>query len=167
MTRSQVTVRIHRPADVVFANLVSHTWRNEPAWEPEVLEVRPEGNGALGLGSRVAMVRKESGKVTTTTFEVSAFDPPRRIGVRHLDGPMGFAIDFAVDPVDPATSDVTVSVDIRPRGPMRLLTPLFLLVGPRRNARIAHQMVDAIEDATAPGREPGTAAGPAQRSPIG
>ena len=151
MPRSQATVRVHRPTDVVFANLVSHAWRNEPAWEPEILEVRPEGDGPLRLGSRAAMVRKESGKVITTTYEVVAFDPPRRIAFRHLDGPMRFALDFVVSPVDAATADVTVTVDIGLPGAMRLLTPLFVLIGPRRNERISRRMVAAIEAATAPG----------------
>ena len=148
MSRSKVCVTIHRPADVVFASLVSHTWRNEPAWEPEVLEVRPEGTVPLRLGSRMAMVRKESGKVFTTTYEVSAFEPPRRIAARHLDGPMAFAIEFIVDPVDASSSTVTVAVDIRLHGWMRLLTPAFSLMGPRRNAKIARQMVVAIEEST-------------------
>jgi hypothetical protein len=153
MPRSQVTVRIRRPSDVVFESLVSHTWRNEPAWEPEVLEVRPQGDGPLALGSRVLMVRRESGKVFETTYEVTAFDPPRRITARHLDGPMGFVIDFSVEPVDPGNADVTVGVDIRLHGPMRLMTPLFAIMGPRRNARISRQMVVAIEAATPVGRD--------------
>src|SRR4029077_1160835 len=91
MPHSQVTVRIRRPAAVVFDAIEGHSWHNVPAWEPEVLEVRPERPGPLQLGSRVAMVRKESGRVQTTTYEVTAFDRPRRLAARHLDGPMGFA----------------------------------------------------------------------------
>jgi len=160
MPHSQVTVRVRRAADVVFDAIEGHARHNVPAWEPEVLEVRPVSPGPLQLGSRVAMVRKQSGRVQTTTYEITAFDRPRRIAARHLDGPMGFAIDFAVRPVDAGASDVTVTVDMTLRGPMRLLTPLFALMGPRRNAGIARKMVAAIEADTAPGRvtEPARAA---------
>jgi hypothetical protein len=148
MPHSQVTVRIRRPAAVVFDAIEGHAWRNDPAWEPEVLEVRPEETGPLRLGSRATMVRKESGRVSSTTFEIVALDPPHRLAARHLDGPMGFAIDFAVRPVDDGTSDVMVTVDMTLRGPIRLLTPLFALMGPRRNALISRRMAAAIEAAT-------------------
>jgi hypothetical protein len=85
-----------------------------PAWEPEVLEVRPDGPGPARLGGRATMVRKECGRVLSTTFEITAFDPPRRIAARHLDGPMGFAIDFEVRAVNVEASDVTVTVDMAP-----------------------------------------------------
>jgi hypothetical protein len=63
---------------------------------------------------------------------------------------MPFAIEFVVTPLGSDASTVTVTVDIEPVGPMRLMTPLFALLGPRRNARIARQMAEAIEAATAP-----------------
>lgn len=152
MPRSAATVRINRPATVVFDSLVSHSLKNEPAWEPEVLEVRPLAPGPLRTGSKVTMVRKESGRMVTTTYEIVALDAPHRLAARHLDGPMGFWIEFAVSPAGPDASEVTVTVDMTPVGPMRLMTPLFVLLGPRRNARIARRMVEAIEAATAPAR---------------
>jgi hypothetical protein len=151
MPRSAATVKIHRPAGVVFDSLVSHSLRNEPAWEPEVIEVRPLDPGPLREGSRVAMVRRESGRVITTTYEIVALEAPHRLAARHLDGPMRFAIEFVVSSLGSDASTVTVTVDIEPVGPMRLMTPLFALLGPRRNARIARRMVEAIETATAPG----------------
>jgi hypothetical protein len=150
MPRSAATVKIRRPADVVFDSLVSHSLRNEPAWEPEVIEVRPLDAGPLHEGSRVAMVRQESGRVSTTTYEIVGLEPPHRLAARHVDGPMPFAIEFVVTPLGSDASTVTVTVDIEPVGPMRLMTPLFALLGPRRNARIARQMAEAIEAATAP-----------------
>jgi hypothetical protein len=149
MARSQVTSRVHRPASLVFERIASHAWTNEPAWEPEVLGVKPDAGG-LRVGGRVAMTRRDFGKVRTTTYEITALEPQRRIAIRHVDGPLDFALEFVVAPVSRTESGVTVTVDVNPRGPMRVLTPMFALMGPRQNARISRDMVDALETAIAP-----------------
>lgn len=146
MPRSQVTVRIHRPASVVFDAIAHHCWTNEPAWEPEVLGVKPDAGG-LRVGGRVVMTRRDGGRTVDTTYEITALDPSRHIAVRHLDGPMRFALAWDLAPVDGAT-DVTVTVTIALLGAMRLLTPLIAVGAPRRNARICAQMVKAIEAST-------------------
>jgi hypothetical protein len=68
---------------------------------------------------------------------------------------MDFALEFRVEPAGDQATDVTVTVDMAPRGALRLLAPLFALMGPRRNARISATMVTAIEASTetAPGGE--------------
>jgi hypothetical protein len=147
MPRSQVTVRVHRPASVVYDAIASHCWTNEPAWEPEVLAVQPDGGG-LRVGGRVVMTRRENGKVLDTTFEMTALDAPRRIALQHIDGPMRFALAWDIAPAGPDAADVTVTVNITLLGAMRLLTPVIALGAPGRNARISAAMVKAIESAT-------------------
>jgi hypothetical protein len=147
MSRSEITVRVRRPQSVTFACIASHAWTNEPAWEPEVLGVRPD-DGGLRVGGRVAMTRRDFGSVRTTTYEITALEAPRRLAVRHLDGPMGFALEFVVTPAGPADSDVRVVVTIGLRGAMRVMAPVFAVIRPRQTARIARQMVAAIEDVT-------------------
>jgi hypothetical protein len=153
MARTQTTVRIRRPGAVVFQAIRQHAWTNDPAWEPEVLEVRPLDEGGPRVGGRVAMTRRDGGRTSTTTYEITALEAPRRLAVRHLDGPMDFALEFRVEPAGDQATDVTVTVDMAPRGALRLLAPLFALMGPRRNARISAAMVAAIEASTetAPG----------------
>lgn len=157
MPHSRVTVRVARTASMVFDCLAGHAWTNEPAWEPEVVDVRPLDGGPIRLGGRVAMTRRDRGKTLQTTYEITSLEPPRHVAARHLYGPMAFAIDFRVEPVGEAASDVTVDVAIGLRGPMRVLTPLFALVGPRRNAAIARRMARAIEVATEPAISAATA----------
>ena len=151
MARTQTTVRIRRPAEVVFQAIRQHAWTNEPAWEPEVLAVKPLDDGGPRVGGRVAMTRKDSGRTFTTTYEITALEPPRRLALRHVDGPMDFALEFRVAPAPGAgdETDVTATVDMSPRGALRIMAPLFALMGPKRNARISAQMVKAIEASTA------------------
>ena len=150
MAHTQTTVRIGRPADVVFQAIQQHAWTNEPAWEPEVLGVRPLDEGAPRVGGRVAMTRKDGGRTFTTTYEITALEPSRRLAIKHVDGPMDFALEFLVKPAGAADTEVTVIVDMSPRGKLRILAPMFALMGPKRNARISAQMVKAIEASTAP-----------------
>jgi hypothetical protein len=150
MARSMITVRVRRPQRVTFASIASHSWTNEPAWESEVLAVQPDRDG-LRVGGRVAMTRRDFGKVHTTTYEITALDPPRRLAVRHLDGPMDFALEFIVAPAGPTESDVTVIVDAGLRGAMRVLAPVFALIRPRQTARISQQMAAVIEGTTVVG----------------
>jgi len=148
MARTQTTVRVRRPATVVFQAIQQHAWINDPAWEPEVLAVRPLDEGSPRVGARVEMTRRDGGRVYTTTYEITVLEPPRRLAVRHLDGPMDFALEFRVEPAGESEADVTATVDMAPRGALRLLAPLFALLGPRRNARISAAMAAAIESST-------------------
>lgn len=132
---------------VVFDAIAQHCWTNHPAWEPEVLGVKPD-DGGLRVGGRVAMTRRESGKVMTTTYEITKLEPPHRLALTHIDGPMRFALDWLVRPAGGDETDVVVTVNIGLPGAMRLLAPILALVGPGRNAKISAQMVAAIEAAT-------------------
>ena len=154
MGRSQVTVRIARPAEVVFDAIERHAWMNDPAWEAEVVEIRPVDPWPIALGSRAVMVRTDFGKTRETTFVITALDAPRRLALRHLDGPLDFALSFDIAAVGAEAADVTVTVVMRARGPMRLLTPLFALMGPRTNRRLSEQMARAIEASTTPANSP-------------
>ncbi|HEY5628976.1 MAG TPA: hypothetical protein VIR16_05650 [Candidatus Limnocylindrales bacterium] len=158
MGRSVVTVRIRPPSEVVYAGIERHAWSNEPSWEPEVLHVEPLAAGPIRLGARVRMTRRDFGSAHDTTYEVTRLDPPRGLAVRHVDGPLDFALDFTLAGVGSRETDVTVTVDIAPRGAMRLLTPVFALSARGRNRRIANQMVAAIEAATAAAQPSGSVA---------
>src|SRR6478752_8365409 len=136
MPRSEVTVRVRRPAAIVFDAIASHCWTNDPAWEPEVLGVKPDGGG-LRVGGRVVMTRRESGKDITTTYEITKLEPPTRLALEHIDGAMRFALDWQVRPSSSGETDVTVTVNIGLFGWMRLLTPMVALSAPGRNARIS------------------------------
>ena len=151
MGRSRVTVRVNRPAATVYGAIASHVATNEPAWEPEVLGVRGVDGGPLRVGYRAVMTRKDSGRVRDTTYEVTALEPPKRLAVRHLDGPMRFALDWTVVPVSESATDVTATVDIELHGTMRLLTPIFALFEGARSRRITQAMATALEGAIDPG----------------
>jgi uncharacterized protein YndB with AHSA1/START domain len=154
----EVVVRrtIARTPAEVFDVIGTHNYENHPRWEAEVLEIRPLQAGPIQLGSRAVMVRKDWGKVHETTYEVTDFQPDRRIAIRHLDGPLDFQLAFELAPASGGT-ELTVRVNAKPRGAMRLLGPVFGVVQRRVSNRLTDQMVGAIESRSVASAAPATA----------
>ena len=145
MPRNHATYRIGRTPESVFDVIGTHLYENHPRWEAEVVEIRPLTPGPVRFGSRAIMIREEHGRRSESTYEVTAFEPRRAIAFRHLDGPMGFTLRFALAPLGDSATDLTVDVDMAPRGLLRLLTPLIALQLPRRTDRITRQMIALVE----------------------
>jgi len=145
MPRHHATHRIDRTPESVFDVIGTDLYENHPRWEEEVVEIRPLTPGPVRLGSRAVMVREEHGRRSESTYEVTSFQPGRAIAFRHLDGPMGFTLRLALAPVGDSATDLTVDVDMAPRGVLRLVTPLIALQLPGRTDRITRQMIALVE----------------------
>ena len=144
MIRNRHDVIVRRPLAEVFDFVAVHNYENHPRWEPEVLEVRPLSDGPIRVGHRAVMVRKDFGKVSETTHEVTAFDPGERIAFRHVDGPMDFEITFSFAAV-PEGTHIRVDVAAQPHGAMRLMSPLFRIRMPRVGARLSNNLRCLVE----------------------
>ena len=138
--------RIDRPPDVVFELIGTNVYDNHPSWESEVVEIRPLTEPPVKLGSRAIMVRREYGRRSEVAYEVTEFELNRKIGFRHLDGPMDFEIEFLLVPSGEAGTDLTVQVQVQPKGAFRLLTPLIGRSLPKTSERITSQMVAFVEE---------------------
>jgi len=145
MPRFQRTYRVARAADEVFDVIGTHLYENHPRWEREVVAIRPITPGPVHAGSRAVMVREEYGRRTEGTYEVTAFEPGRLVAARHLDGPMDLDLSFRLAPLDGATSDLTVTVNMALRGRLRWLSPLLGIQLPGRSDRIARSMAALAE----------------------
>jgi uncharacterized protein YndB with AHSA1/START domain len=150
--------RLKVSSEQAFDVIGWHVRENHPRWETEVLEIKPLDSGPIRVGSRATMVRKDFGKVTETTYEVTEFDPPHRIAIRHLDGPLDFVLAFTLADTDDGGSVLTVRVDAKPRGRLGFLGPLMERARRRTGDRLADQMVRVIEE---------TASAPATAVPAG
>lgn len=110
-----------------------------------MVAIRPLTPGPVRAGSRAVIVRQEYGRRTEGKYEITAFEPGRLVAARHLDGPMDFDLSFRLAPLDGATSDLTVTVDMALRGRLRWLSLLLGIQLPRRSDRIARSMVTLVE----------------------
>lgn len=147
--------RLKVSSEQAFDVIGWHVRENHPRWEKEVLEIKPLDSGPLHVGSRATMVRKDFGKVSETTYEITDFDPPHRIAFRQLDGPLDFALRFELADAADGGSLLTVRVDAKPRGRLGFLGPVMERARRRTSNRLADQMVRVIEETAS---SPATAA---------
>lgn len=143
--------RINRPPHAVFDLIGTNVYDNHPRWESEVVEIRPLTEPPVQLGSRAIMVRREYGRRSEVAYEVTEFELNRKIGFRHVDGPMAFEIAFLLEPSGETGSNLTVQIRAQPKGAFRLLTPLIGRSLPRTSERITSQMVAFVEQHGAEG----------------
>jgi carbon monoxide dehydrogenase subunit G len=78
--------RIKASPERVFSAITDlDSWRH---WMPNFVSVEKLTDGAVGVGTEWKETRKMFGKAASEVFEVTAFDPPTRLGLR-VDGSKG------------------------------------------------------------------------------
>lgn len=124
-----VETEIERPVGEVFA------YATDPAklasWQTNTVSAEIEGEGPLGLGTRLREVhRGPGGKELPSLVEVTEYEPGRRFGLDVVEGSLPFGARIGFEPTEAGTR-VAFNVHGQPGGATRLLQPL-LKVGLRR-----------------------------------
>jgi carbon monoxide dehydrogenase subunit G len=120
----------------------AHLWKfiyepeRQKLWMKGMLENRPTSEGPTRVGSTFHMRIKEGTKSADYDGEVTAYDPPKHLGIRFWGGtfPKGMKMraDYRLTDLGGRTRlDYVAEVDSEKKPPflMRLLMPLFLLFG--------------------------------------
>ncbi|MDQ2910535.1 MAG: SRPBCC family protein [Actinomycetota bacterium] len=89
MIRIELTLAIERSPEDVF-ELLSDIERL-PEWQSSAVEAHTDG--PLAEGSRIAERRRLLGREVDSEVEVVAYEPPRRLTLRSLGGPVNFTVD--------------------------------------------------------------------------
>lgn len=114
------TITINRrPADV-FAFLAH--FENLPRWNYAISETWKITAGSVGIGSRYRQTRTVPTR-SEETFEVTEFEPARRLSIRGPLGPFGAEVAYLLASVENGTS-LTNTMNLQPSGPLRLIAPL-------------------------------------------
>jgi uncharacterized protein YndB with AHSA1/START domain len=124
------TVTIDCPPAEVFAYL--SRFENVPRWNYAISETRKVTDGPVGVGTRYHQTRTLP-RPADETFEVTEFDPDRRLSIRGDLGPFQGEIDYLLEPAGDSTV-LANTMDLRPAGPLRLLAPL---AAPRVRSAVA------------------------------
>lgn len=111
------TLTIRRPPEEVFEYLAD--FENVPRWNYAIVETRKESDGPVGVGSRYVQ-RRSIPQPATERFEVTEFEPPRRLGVEGTIGPFPARVRYELTPAPDGTR-LTNAVDLELSGPKRLL----------------------------------------------
>ena len=131
MTPITATIEVARPPLEAFAYVTDPG--RFPEWQSGVLSGHTDGPGPPRVGDKCITTRRMGGSVRTVTAEITHVDPPHTWGVRSVDGPVRATIEVTVDPLDDARgSRVTIAVDFHGHGAGRVLVPLVIAPGARK-----------------------------------
>ena len=115
-------VVIGRPIEDVFAFLAD--FENVPKWNYAIVETRKVSEGPVGVGTIYRQVRSVPSR-SEESFQVTAYVPPRHLEIQGQLGPFPSRLSYALDAL-PGGTRVTNSVELKLRGPGRLLGPVAM-----------------------------------------
>lgn len=120
MIRIELTVEIGRTPGDVF-ELLSDVERL-PEWQTSAVEAHTDG--PLAQGSRITEKRRLLGREVDSELEVVAYEPPKRLILRSLGGPVKFTVDHELAAQGDGTR-LTLVAEAEPGGLMRLTGPMI------------------------------------------
>lgn len=121
METFESTVTVRRPVEVVFAFLAD--FENVPMWNVAIERTTKVTSGPLGVGTRYRQIRTTPRR-RQEAFEVTVFDPPRRVAIEGEIGPFRARLGYLLEPVGEETR-LTNTAELEPSSvPSRLLAPL-------------------------------------------
>jgi uncharacterized protein YndB with AHSA1/START domain len=123
MPHAEHTVTVSRPQHEVFDYLADGTHNRE--WRTGVLEIT-RTSGADGQGATYRQVLAgPGGRRIDGDYEVTVFDPPRRLEFQVTAGPARPAGVFEVSQDADRSTRVRFALDLTPAGLMKLMTPMI------------------------------------------
>jgi hypothetical protein len=84
MARLQREIVINQPAEEVFDFATDA--RNEPRYNPRILDVEKTTPGPIGRGTHFVLVSKAMGQRTEVEYEITAYERPRQMTSRTIRG---------------------------------------------------------------------------------
>lgn len=114
------TITISRRPAEVFAFLAD--FGNVPQWNYAISETRKMADGPVNVGSQFRQTRTLPSR-SEEAFEVTEFEPDRRLSIRGVLGPFHGEVTYLLEPTRNSTV-LTNVMNLRPSGPLRLVAPI-------------------------------------------
>jgi uncharacterized protein YndB with AHSA1/START domain len=118
MPEASNTIEIHRPPADVFAFLADG--ENNRRWRSGVLDIRHKSGNGRGAVYEQG-VKGPFGRRVPADYEVTAYEPDRRLDFRAIAGPVRPEGSFELTPIPDGTR-VKFSLRAEPRGIARLVS---------------------------------------------
>ena len=121
-TRAERTIVVNRPIQDVFEYLSDGT--NNMQWRSGVVQIE-RTSAAAGAGATYRQVLKgPGGRSIDGDYVITDYSPPRQLGFQVTAGPARPVGRFELTDADGGT-EVTFTLDLQPKGFMRLMTPMI------------------------------------------
>ena len=129
-------ITIQRPAEDVFAFLAD--FENVPTWNHAIESTTKTSPGPVGVGSTYRQIRSEP-KRSEEGFEVTAFEPTRRLAIDGEIGPFHVRVEYLLEPIEEATR-LTNDVELQPS------SAVSKLLAPFAGSKIKNAVADNLDD---------------------
>ena len=126
-------IMIQRPVEEVFDFVADE--RNEPRYNRRMVRAEKTSPGPIGLGSRCRAELETVRRTIPMTIEFTGDDRPRRLASLTRSAMMSTDGALSFTPVADGTR-MRWSWEVRPRGVLRLMSPLVSRLGGRRELDI-------------------------------
>jgi uncharacterized protein YndB with AHSA1/START domain len=142
MARISGEVLIRRPVEEVFDFVADQ--RNEPTYNPDMLVSEKLTGAPIGVGSRFRAVVGSGRRQVEMRIDYTAFDRPNLIAstTRMSAADFSGTLTFTATPVGTL---LRWSWQVRPKGVMRLMAPVFGPIGSSRERRTWARLRDHLE----------------------
>jgi uncharacterized protein YndB with AHSA1/START domain len=120
MPEASGTIEIRRPVDEVFEFLSEG--ENDRRWRDGVLDIRRKSGHGRGAIYEQG-VKGPFGRRVPADYEITSYEPDRRIGFRAIAGPVRPEGSYELTPADGGTR-VTFTLRAEPRGLAKLMSPM-------------------------------------------
>ena len=125
MARYATTIDSNLAPDDAFAYMAS--FDNALEWDPGVVDAKRLDSGELRKGSAFQVVSKFAGRRVPLRYEITTFEPGRKVVLEAWNNTFGSVDTITVVPVGSGCS-VTYDATLVPKGAFRLANPLMQLV---------------------------------------
>ena len=122
MTKVERTLIINQPVEKVFTYVTNP--RNNPKWQPDILDSRVSPDEPTHVGTRVTDVRNLLGRKLELTTEVTEFEPNKLMRVKSTSGPIPFRGYITFEPIDGGTR-VDFLAEAEPTGFFKMAERMF------------------------------------------
>ncbi len=133
---------IRRPVAAVFDFVADE--RNEPSYNPKMLRAWKTSNGPVALGACFRAEAASSGRTVGMTIEIIDYNRPRNFTIITHMSEMDILGTLTFNEVSSGTC-MRWDWKVKPKGILKLMSPIIGLIGHRQEQRIWGEMKDYLE----------------------
>ena len=122
MIEFTIETEIERPVADVFAYVTDPD--KLATWQTNTVSATQEGDGPLGLGTRLREVHRAGGKELKSLVEVSEYEPDRAFALHVVEGALPVDARITFEPTERGTL-MRFGAHGQPTGALRLAQPLL------------------------------------------